>query len=181
MANGGTGGELRGGIGPLLFPRSVAIVGASPRVPEPIHSVLRGGVPAWGVHPTNREVNGLACVPSFADLPEQPELALLLVGHATVEQAFEDAVSAGVRAFVVPGLGNEAGPEGPPAAARIAARAAEVHAAIVGPNCMGIAVPDGPSPWIGIVRTVKSDGSASGTSAQVSGAETRASGSGRTE
>ena len=151
MANGGTGGELRGGIGPLLFPRSVAIVGASPRVPEPIHSVLRGGVPAWGVHPTNREVNGLACVPSFADLPEQPELALLLVGHATVEQAFEDAVSAGVRAFVVPGLGNEAGPEGPPAAVRIAARAAEVAAAIVGPNCMGIAVPDGPSPWIGIV------------------------------
>jgi len=151
MANGGGTGELRGGIGPLLFPRSVAIVGASPRTPEPIHSVLRGRVPAWGVHPTNREVNGLPCVPGFADLPERPDLALLLVGHATVEQAFEDALAAGVRAFVVPGLGNEAGPEGPPVAARIAARAAQVDAAVVGPNCMGIAVPDGPSPWIGIV------------------------------
>jgi acetyltransferase len=151
MANGGDTGELRGGIGPLLFPRSVAIVGASPRVPEPIHSVVRGGVPAWGVHPRHREVDGLACVPSFADLPEEPELALLLVGHASVEQAFEEALAAGVRAFVVPGLGNEAGPEGPRVAARIAARAAEAGAAIVGPNCMGVAVPDGPSPWIGIV------------------------------
>jgi acetyltransferase len=120
-------------------------------VPEPIHSVLRGGVPAWGVHPKNREVNGLPCAPSVADLPARPDLALLLVGHASVEAAFEEAVEAGIRAFVVPGLGNEAGPEGPEVAARIAARAAAVDAAVVGPNCMGVAVPDGPSPWIGIV------------------------------
>jgi acetate---CoA ligase (ADP-forming) len=77
---------------------------------------------------------------------------VLLVGHARVEEALEEAADGGVRAFVLPGLGNEAGAEGAPIAARIAARAAELEAALVGPNCMGIAVP-GPrtSSWIGTV------------------------------
>ena len=129
MADGAGQDELRGGIGPLLFPRSVAVVGASPRLPEPVVSVLRGGVPAWGVNPRRADVEGLPCVPSFAELPETPEVAVLLVGHRAVEEAFEEAAAHGVRAFVVPGLG----------------------AAVVGPNCMGVAVPDGPSPWLGIV------------------------------
>ena len=151
MADAGGAGELRGGIGPLLFPRSVAIAGASPRLPEPIESVLRGGGPAWGVNPRRAEVEGLECVPSFADLQEAPELALLLVGHAAVEEAFDAAAALGVRSFVLPGLGNEAGRDGPPVIARLAARAAALDAAVVGPNCMGVAVPDGPSPWLGAV------------------------------
>jgi acetyltransferase len=143
--------ELRGGIRQLLFPRSVAIVGASPRNPEPILSVLRGGAPAWGVHPGRGDVLGLQCFPAVADLPELPELALLLVGHGGIEEAFEGAAAAGIRAFVVPGLGSEAGVAGREVAARIGARAEELGAAIVGPNCMGVAAPDGPSPWIGVV------------------------------
>jgi acetyltransferase len=143
--------ELRGGIRELLFPRSVAIVGASPRNPEAVQSVLRGGVQTWGVHPSRSAVLGLPCFPRVADLPERPELALLLVGHGTAAAVFEEAAAAGVRAFVIPGLGSEAGVEGRAVAERIGTRAAEVDAAIVGPNCMGIAVPDGPSPWIGVV------------------------------
>ena len=151
MADGAGQDELRGGIGPLLFPRSVAIVGASPRLPEPVVSVLRGGVPAWGVNPRRADVEGLPCVPTFAELPETPEVALLLVGHRAVEEAFEEAAARGVRAFVVPGLGNESGRDGPPVIARLTVRAAELGAAVVGPNCMGVAVPDGPSPWLGAV------------------------------
>jgi acetate---CoA ligase (ADP-forming) len=143
--------ELRGGIRPLLFPRSLAIVGASPRSPEPVLSAVRSRLPAWGVHPSRSDVLGLPCSSRVADLPAQPELALLLVGHRGVEAAFEDAAAAGVRAFVLPGLGNESGAEGPPVAARLAARAEEIGAAVVGPNCMGVAVPGAFSPWIGTV------------------------------
>src|SRR5262249_24080222 len=135
----------------LIFPRSVAIVGALPRNPEAVQSVVRGGVPAWGVHPRRKDVLGLACFPRVADLPEPPELALLLVGHRAAEEAFEDAAAAGVRAFVIPGLGNEAGTEGPPITARLRARAEGIGAAIVGPNCMGVAVPDRASAWLGVV------------------------------
>ncbi|MEO8290100.1 MAG: acetate--CoA ligase family protein [Gaiellaceae bacterium] len=135
----------------LLFPRSVAIVGASPRHAADIESVVRSGIPAWGVHPSREEVLGLRCFPSVGALPETPELAALLVGHERVEAAAVDALEAGVRALFLPGLGNEAGGSGPEVAARIAAAAALVGAAVLGPNCMGVAVPEGLSLWIGTV------------------------------
>jgi acetate---CoA ligase (ADP-forming) len=138
-------------VRPLLFPRSVAIVGASPRHGRVIEEVVRSGRPAWGVHPTREEVLGLPCFPRPADLPETPELAALLVGHERVEEAFEDALAAGVRAFFLPGLGNEAGAAGPQVARRIAERASAEDVALIGPNCMGVAAPGELSLWIGTV------------------------------
>jgi len=135
----------------LLFPRSVAVVGASPRHGRIVEEVVRSGIPAWGVHPTRDEVLGLRCFPSVADLPEQPELAALLVGHERVEEAFREALAAGVRAFFLPGLGNEAGAAGPEVAERIAERARAEDALLLGPNCMGVAAPEEVSLWIGTV------------------------------
>jgi acetate---CoA ligase (ADP-forming) len=138
-------------VRPLLFPRSVAVVGASPRHGRIVEEVVRSGIPAWGVHPTRDEVLGLRCFPTVADLPEQPELAALLVGHERVEEAFGEALAAGVRAFFLPGLGNEAGAAGPEVAARIAAPARAEDAVLLGPNCMGVAAPEEVSLWIGTV------------------------------
>jgi len=137
------------GVRALVFPRSLAVVGASPRNVDAVETVLRSGVRAWGVNPKRAEVSGLPCFPGVADLPEVPELAFLLVNHERVEQAFEEAAAAGVRAFVVPGLGVEAGAAARPATERLAARARELGAAMVGPNCMGVVVPDGSMAWIG--------------------------------
>jgi acyl-CoA synthetase (NDP forming) len=149
-----TAPALRGGIRPLLFPRSVAVVGASDRTAESaadLQQVLDGGVPTWFVNPNRPSVLGRECFASLAALPEQPECAYLLVGHARAESAFEDAIAAGVRAVVLPGLGAEAGVEGRAVSARIGARAAEHDVAVVGPNCMGIATPGGVSLWLGTV------------------------------
>jgi acyl-CoA synthetase (NDP forming) len=133
----------------LLFPRSLAVVGASPRNPGPVETVVRSGLPAWGVNPNHEDVSGLRCYPSIADLPEVPESAFLLVNHERVEAAFEEAVAAGVRAFVVPGVGAEAGSARASITERLAARAREVGALMIGPNCMGFVVPDGPMAWLG--------------------------------
>jgi acetate---CoA ligase (ADP-forming) len=138
-------------VRPLLFPRSVAVVGASPRHGRIVEEVVRSGIAAWGVHPTRENVLGLPCFPSVAELPEKPELAALLVGHERVEQAFEEALEAGVRAFFLPGLGNEAGAAGPEVAERIAERARAEDAVLLGPNCMGVAAPGEGSLWIGTV------------------------------
>lgn len=145
------GAELRSGIRPLLLPGSVAIVGASPRWAETITSAVKGGARARAVNPNRSEVEGLRCYPRVADLPEVPELALLLVGHGHVEEAFEEAAAAGVRAFILPGLGNEAGADARPITERIATRADELGASVLGPNCMGVARPGGASLWIGTV------------------------------
>ena len=136
-------------VRPLVFPRSVAVVGASPRNVAAVETVVRSGVRAWGVNPNRDEVAGLRCYPSLDALPEVPESAFLMVNHERVEQVFEDAAAAGVRAFVVPGVGAEAGAAAGPVTGRLAARARELGAAVLGPNCMGVYVPGGPSTWNG--------------------------------
>ena len=137
------------GVRSLLFPRSIAVVGASPRNLAAVDTVVASGVRAFGVNPNRDQVGGLRCYPSFGDLPEVPECAFLMVNHERVEDAFEAAAAAGVRAFVVPGVGAEAGAAAGPTTERLAARAREVGAALLGPNCMGMFVPEGPAAWNG--------------------------------
>jgi acetyltransferase len=134
----------------LVLPRSLAIVGASPRNPAAVETVVRRGMKAWGVNPNHDEVAGLRCYPSVASLPEVPEAALLMVNHERVEEALEEAAAAGVRAFIVPGVGAEAGTAAKPTTERLAARARELGAVLLGPNCMGVVVPDGPAAWNGV-------------------------------
>jgi acyl-CoA synthetase (NDP forming) len=141
----------RPGIDRLFFPASAVIVGATPRIPRLITNALRGGSRVWGVHPARRDVLGLDCYPSVSSLPEVPELAVLAVGHRRLEAAFEEAAGAGVRAFIVPGLGTESGAEGPAIAAVLAERAEALGAVMLGPNCMGVARPGHRSLWLGTV------------------------------
>jgi len=54
-----------------------------------------------------------------------------------------------VRAIITPGLGNEAGPDGPVVSQAVKEMVAPTGIAMVGPNCMGVATPGAPSPWIG--------------------------------
>ena len=137
------------GVSSLLSPRSLVVVGASPRNVAAVETVVASGALAWGVNPNRDEVAGLRCYPSVAELPEVPECAFLMVNHERVEAAFEEALAAGVRAFVVPGVGAEAGAAAKPTTERLAARARAVGAVLLGPNCMGFFVPDGPAAWNG--------------------------------
>ena len=137
------------GVRSLLFPVSIAVVGASPRNLAAVETVVASDVTAWGVNPNRDEVAGLRCYPSVAELPEVPECVFLMVNHERVEDAFEEALAVGVRAFVVPGVGAEAGAAARPTTERLAARAREFGAALLGPNCMGVFVPGGPAAWNG--------------------------------
>ena len=47
----------------LLFPDSIAVVGASPRNAAAVETVVASGVRAWGVNPNRDEVAGTALLP----------------------------------------------------------------------------------------------------------------------
>lgn len=134
---------------PLLHPRSLAIVGASPRNEDAVLTAQEGTIPVWGVNPGRSEVLGLPCFPSMGELPETPEAAMLLVNHERVEAALADCLAAGTRAFIVPGIGAESGAAGKEVIDRIAATARKAGALMIGPNCMGAVVPGETSMWIG--------------------------------
>lgn len=130
------------------------IVGASDRTKlaaDRLRQVRAGGAPVRYVNPTRDTVLGEPCFPSLATLPEVPSVAVLLVHHDRVEAALTDAVTAGVGAVFVPGVGAEAGADAGPVKQRIQAVADQAGIAVLGPNCMGVATPGGVSTWIGTV------------------------------
>ncbi|NBE53607.1 acetate--CoA ligase family protein, partial [Streptomyces boluensis] len=122
-------------------PESVAVVGASDAEGRPNTGITRQLL-AWAervgarihpVHPTRESVFGLPCVPSVAELPEQVDLAVLLVGDPlpVVEQLAEVKVKFAV-AFAS-GFA-ETGQEGAAAQARLAAAVERSGIRLLGPN-----------------------------------------------
>jgi acyl-CoA synthetase (NDP forming) len=137
----------------LVAPRSVALYGVSERTSAAMASNLKaGGRPLIGVHPVHDEVLGIRCVRRLADSGEQPDMVVMGVGHARIEDAVDDVIAAGgARVVIVPGLGAESGDKGASIAARIGAKLSAAGIAMLGANCMGVATPEAPSPWIGWV------------------------------
>ena len=136
-----TAPTLRGGIRPLLFPGSVAVVGASDRTPEappPTSSRCCAAACRPGSSTrTGPTVLGRECFPSLDGAAGAPECASCSSATRASRRPSRTSLAAGVRAVVLPGLGAEAGAEGRAVAARIAARAAEFDAAVVGPELHG--------------------------------------------
>lgn len=145
-----TAHELLRPVHTLIDPSSSVIIGPSVRSAAVVRNMLASKIPVMGVHPNKDDVLGLKCLPSIASLESTPELAVVMVGHTRVEEAVYELMDRGTRAFFFPGLGSEAGADGPLISARIRERAAANGSMIIGQNCMGIAKPGG-SPWIGSI------------------------------
>ena len=98
----------RSGIGALLLPRSVAVVGATPDTTKfggaALYNLLEFGFEGtvYPVHPSHRSIGGLDCVPSLADLPHGTvELAVMAVPSRIVLEQCRLAAQQGVRAVIV--------------------------------------------------------------------------------
>lgn len=134
-------------LGALLAPRSVAVVGASPRrrlgrgvVANLQRFGFRGSV--YPVHPNAEAVAGLPAFPNIAALPEVPDCAVIALSPENTLAAFREAVAAGVRAAVILGSGfAEAGEPGRQIQAEIASLARDAGVALCGPNCLGLVSP----------------------------------------
>ncbi|MFD1082282.1 acetate--CoA ligase family protein [Micromonospora andamanensis] len=92
----------------LFQPESVALVGCEPLEAErvaswPLHNLLLHASPvrAWPVSIRHREIAGIPCHRSLADLPEVPDLALVMSGSSTVPDVLTEADRLGVGAAVV--------------------------------------------------------------------------------
>jgi len=103
----------------LLHPRSAAIVGVSARGANPgriiLDNLLSGSdIPRerlWVVHPTEREIAGVPCVPSFAALPQPVDLAVISIPAEAARDAIAELVDGGhCRAIIlIPGGFSEVG------------------------------------------------------------------------
>ncbi len=129
----------------VLAPRSLALVGGSPRegsLGRIILKNLREAGFAGPIHVVNDrhpEIGGLRTVKSIAALPETPDIVVVSAPAPAVPQILADAGQKGVAGAVVvsSGLGH-----GPGSLAEQAHQAARAHGLrVVGPNGLGIMVP----------------------------------------
>lgn len=94
-------------LDPLLRPRSIALVGASPRPGSYGNGMVRACLEAGFegtvhlVNPKYDEIAGQSCHPSLDALPEVPDHAVLMIANARVEQAVADAIRLGIRAVTM--------------------------------------------------------------------------------
>jgi acetyl coenzyme A synthetase (ADP forming)-like protein len=132
---------------PFFEPRSVAVVGASPRRGsiggELFRNILASdftGV-AYPVNRTGAPVAGVRAYSSIDDLPEAPDLAIVCVPGDQVVDASSVALVRGVRALCVISAGfAETGEEGAARQNELLAAVRASGARLVGPNCLGIAL-----------------------------------------
>jgi acyl-CoA synthetase (NDP forming) len=129
---------------PVFAPRSIAVVGASPRswIAETVRDNLRVTDSATRCHfvnPRYDELHGQPCYPSIAELPELPDIVLVALNPLRAVPVTDEAARAGVPAVVIPGGGVvEGGAAAAAMQAEVAAIAREHALALVGPNCMGV-------------------------------------------
>ena len=134
-----------GRLEPLLRPRSIAIVGDSPRASRggSVHEQLvargfRGEL--LPVNPRHEMVRGLPAFPGIESLPNTPDLVVVATPVETVLGIVQACAARGVGAATVLASGfAEAGTEGAALQEQISATATEANMVLCGPNCYGVA------------------------------------------
>ena len=133
----------------LFSPRSVVVVGASPRQTSPGRAVLRnlrrdgfaGTVQL--VNPHYDVIEGVRSVKSYQELPDAPDVAVIAVPPAAVPSIVAAAGEKGTKAAIIVTSGLGHGPGSLAERCEKAARATGLR--LVGPNCLGVLLPRKPS------------------------------------
>ncbi|MDO5103630.1 MAG: acetate--CoA ligase family protein [Lautropia sp.] len=128
----------------MLRPGSVAIVGASASPGALGNSLLKNLVRngfAGDIHlinPRRTDIEGRACLPSVADLPEGVDVAVLAIPQPAVLETVKGLAARGVGSVVIFSAGfAEAGESGLAQQQEIAEIARRHAMVIEGPNCLG--------------------------------------------
>ena len=133
---------------PFFEPKSVAVIGASRRRGSIGGELFRNVLAAdfvGAAYPVNRDgepVGGVPAYKSIADVPEIVDLAVVCLPGPHVLDAADAALTRGVKALCVISSGfAEIGAEGRERQERLLDLVRAHGGRLVGPNCLGIAVP----------------------------------------
>ncbi|WP_243350410.1 bifunctional acetate--CoA ligase family protein/GNAT family N-acetyltransferase [Stenotrophomonas acidaminiphila] len=129
----------------VFRPRSVAVVGGSPRERSAGRAVVRNlraggfaGQIGW-VNPRHAEIDGMRTVKRLKDLPWIPDLVVVTTPAAMVPQVVAAAADLGVAAAIILTAGLGRGPGS--LAAQVEAAARPKGMRILGPHCLGVIAP----------------------------------------
>ena len=130
---------------PLFFPRAVAVIGASNN-PDSIggklfHNLISEGFtgPLYPVNPSAKVVHSVRAYSSVLDVPDEVDLAYIIVPHRNVLEVASQCAEKGVRGLVVISAGfSEVGEEGVNREQELLEIVRQSGMRMIGPNCMGL-------------------------------------------
>ena len=143
-------------LDPIFHPRSVAVVGVSSREDKPggsggmggfLNSLIEGGYPLDRLYPVNPKletIRDLRCYPSLLDCPDPVDHVISQIPAGGVPELVDQAIEKGVRSihFFTAGFA-ETGDERMAEIERdFIAKGQAAGIRMIGPNCMGLYVPD---------------------------------------
>jgi acetate---CoA ligase (ADP-forming) len=129
----------------LLFePNSVAVIGASSDPSKasglPLRNIVKSKFTGkiFPVNPRATEISGLRCYPSVTELPEAPDVAILMVDAKLSPQVLEECGKKRVKTAIIGSAGfSESGSEGAALQAQLSNIAKQYDIRVCGPNCHG--------------------------------------------
>ena len=131
----------------MFRPRSIAVIGASDK-PHSVGAALMANLigagfsgPLAPINPRAETIHGVAAYKDVASLPFTPDLAVIATPPDTVPLLVEELAQRGTRAAVILTAGFSEVSGGKERAEQMLAAARPHLLRIVGPNCLGIAMP----------------------------------------
>lgn len=136
----------------IFNPRSIAVAGVSAKegggfggggfVSSLQEIGFRG--PIFLIHPTAPAIRGLKCYPSLLDIPDDVDYVISSVNARLVPQLLEDCIAKGVRVLhlFTAGFTETGDAERAKMEQSVVARARGAGIRLIGPNCMGLYVPE---------------------------------------
>jgi len=129
----------------IISPKSIAVVGATNRPGSvglaTFKNLLQAGYHGvlYPVNPKSQSVQGVKAYPSLTDVPDDVDLAVIIVPAKVVPSVVEEAVKKQVKGCVVITAGfKEVGGQGIELEERLKELVRENGTRLVGPNCLGV-------------------------------------------
>lgn len=129
--------------GPMLRPRSIGVIGASPSarwVQIFLEQIPQAGFrgPVWPINPSYKAIGDVPCYPSVRDTPEVPEHLIMHVATERTLPVLEEAAVAGVKSASIFSTGWAESDEAGKARQKLLRAFIErTGFGVCGPNCLG--------------------------------------------
>lgn len=125
-------------------PGGIALIGATPNPLKGGNAILRNITTGfrghvYPVNPRYKEIDGITCYGSVAEVPDPVDLAIVFVPGRLVPQVIRDCAKRGIRGVMIESSGfAESGKEGRKMQQDLTAFARRAGIRLWGPNCMGL-------------------------------------------
>ncbi len=140
-----TSAENSSGLGSILRPRSIAVIGASRSTTTIGYQILANLVrygyngPVYPINPKASSIHSIKAYKSVADVGEPIDLAVIVVPKHLVPGVVEECGQAGIKGLVIISAGfKETGSEGLQRERELLTMVRGYGMRMVGPNCMGV-------------------------------------------